>query len=233
MFKTKKMESLYRDWSAKGIAPLKVSKGNKKLKETKRTAFLIWNLPAVKTCPYATPLCKKICYALKAERVYKSARNSRALHFAQSMCDDFTERMIWTIMKRLKRTKKGQRLVVRIHESGEFYSPAYVAKWFKVMDFFKGELVTFVAYTKSFPYFDGVKLPSNFMLNASIMEDTPEWALEMIKRNGWRTYRCVMTEADMKAWLELQDRHECRCAGCGSCMSCWSASKKHIAVIAH
>ena len=46
---------------------LTLSEGNAKLKPTGAVKYLIWNIPAIKTCPYATEHCKKACYAIKAE----------------------------------------------------------------------------------------------------------------------------------------------------------------------
>jgi hypothetical protein len=58
------------------------------------------------------------------------------------------------------RVKLGQKNVVRIHDSGDFYSKEYLLKWIEIAKRNKGAL--FYAYTKSLPFFEGVRLPPNF-----------------------------------------------------------------------
>ena len=79
--------------------------GNKKLVNNENTRFIIWNLPAVETCPHATELCKKSCYARKAERVYPDVIFSRKTNLKRSMQSEFVENMIFTIETELA-TKK-------------------------------------------------------------------------------------------------------------------------------
>jgi hypothetical protein len=58
------------------------------------------------------------------------------------------------------KAKKAQ--VIRIHDSGDFYNREYVTKWLKIIDSLPN--VKFYAYTKSYDLFEGVKIPSNFVL---------------------------------------------------------------------
>lgn len=71
--------------------------GNKKLVNNDKVRYIIWNLPAIKTCPFATEHCKKACYACKAERMYPSVTPSREKNYNDSLKDDFSVRMIETI----------------------------------------------------------------------------------------------------------------------------------------
>ena len=135
-----------------------VSEGNMKLKPDANTKYLIWSIPAIITCPFATEHCKKACYAIKAERCYPSAKASRAEHLEISKADDFVGRMIFTIEANLSRPgyKAAKRVVVRIHESGDFYSAEYAEKWLEIADHFKADKrVVFMAYTKSVDFFAG------------------------------------------------------------------------------
>ena len=51
---------------------LTLSEGNLKLKPAPgKHNFLIFNLPAVITCPCATESCIECCYAKKAERIFR------------------------------------------------------------------------------------------------------------------------------------------------------------------
>ena len=219
--KTTEAKKLYNELSACGYTACNVSKGNKKLVPNKDTAFIIWNLPAIKTCPYATEACKAACYARKAEKAYPQVLPARNKNFAESMQDDFVFRMVYTILKIRKGTSK-KTVIVRIHESGDFYNKAYAGKWLRVMAFCAGEDIQFIAYTKSFKYFDGVQLPASFALRASVWDDTKPEQLDIISRNKWAIYTAVdkFTEADTF--------EQCRCEDCATCGKCWNISLKDI-----
>jgi len=206
--------------TAKGVKPVNCSDGNKKLIPNNETAFLVFNLPAVKTCPFRTAHCEKLCYAKKAETAYPDCLPARARNFADSLRDDFVERMIYTILKKLRYDRKLRKLVVRIHESGDFYNREYADKWLAIADYFKSEKrVVFICYTKSFPYFDGVKLPHNFRLRASVWDDTKPEFITMISANNWSTYTAV------DAFRKGDKFTRCRCSDCATCGKCWARYK--------
>ena len=198
---------------------LTVSRQNKKLVPNETTAFIIWNLPAIKTCPYACPHCKAACYAIKAEKAYPDCLPSREKHFKDSLSTDFVYNMACTILKIASGTNK-QQIIVRIHESGDFYNKAYAEKWLSIMDLCKVDSrIKFIAYTKSFPYFDGVTLPKNFAFRASVWDDTKPQFLEMINRNGWNIYTAV------EKFQKGDNFTRCRCSDCATCKKCWQNYK--------
>ena len=177
--------------ASEGAYVLNVSNGNKKLVSNEQTRFIVWNLPAVITCPYATEMCKSACYARKAERVYPTCLPSRQRNFDESRKQDFVKNMIYTILKTALKSK-AKNIVVRIHESGDFYNNDYAKKWLEIANACRiDKRIKFIAYTKSFKYFDGVALPSNFSLRASIWDDTSEAQREIVTRNGWNIYTAV------------------------------------------
>ena len=192
-----------------------ISDSNRKLVPSKEVNFIIWNLPAVKTCPFRTPLCAKYCYAKKAENFYPDALPARLDNLKASKSENFVEFMTDFILTKARRQRK-PKLIVRIHESGDFYNKEYAEKWLSIArNCEKCDKITFIAYTKSFVYFDGVELPSNFSLRASIWADTPKEQIEMILRNGWPIYTAVekFTPADTFT--------QCRCEDCATCGKCW------------
>ena len=127
---------------------LKVSRRNKKLVPNHLTAFIIWNLPAKITCPYATDHCKKCCYAVKSEVAYPDVIPSRQKHLLESKQDDFTTKMIYTILKIASGTNKSE-IIVRIHESGDFYNKYYAMKWLEIARACSiDKRIKFMAYTK-------------------------------------------------------------------------------------
>lgn len=208
-------KSAVAEMAKQNIEKIKVSRRNKKLVPNKDTAFIIWNLPAKMTCPYATEHCKKACYAVKAETAYPTVKPSRQRNFEISRQADFVVRMTFTILSIASRTKK-KHIIVRIHESGDFYNRVYANAWLQIMqNCMIDSRIRFIAYTKSFVYFDGVELPKNFSLRASVWDDTPEWQLEIIKRNHWNIYTAVEK-------FQVGDNFtRCRCKDCATCQKCW------------
>ena len=130
---------------------------NSKLKKTSKLNNLrVFNfgIPAQNTCIWAGE-CKKFCYASKGAYIWSNVKPAFQRRYETTKQDNFPQLMIAEIIK-----KKASH--IRIHDSGDFYSKEYLHKWFKVMDSLPE--VTFYAYSKSLPLFEGVKLPKNFVL---------------------------------------------------------------------
>lgn len=202
-----------------------ISFGNKKLKGNSETTFFIWNLPAIITCPFRTPLCTDNCYAVKAERQYKkTCLPARRENLENSKSETFVQDIISIIEYKLKYLRKSKKhFVVRIHESGDFYCKKYAMAWLEIArHFINDSRVEFIAYTKSFIYFDGVKLPSNFKLRASIWADTTPEQLAIVIRNGWPIYTAVQKFTPNDTFTQ------CRCSDCATCARCWNNSIKDI-----
>ena len=211
-----------KELESTGAYKLNVSRSNKKLVPNKKTGFVIWNLPSVITCPYATPHCKKFCYAKKAEIAYPDCLPSRKRNFQESIKQGFADNMTLTILSIAKGMRKKE-LIVRIHESGDFYNKKYAMAWLKIIEECKiDSRIKFIAYTKSFPYFDGVELPDNFSLRASIWDDTKAEQLETIERNGWNIYTAI------EEFTKNDTFEHCECSDCATCGKCWDNTKHDI-----
>jgi len=203
-----------------------VSDENKKLVPNFETAFYIWNLPAILTCPFATDMCKAECYAIKAETAYPEPFPARMENLRMSQMPGFVDDMSNMIINRAKRMRK-PRLIVRIHESGDFYCQRYANDWLEIVRRveaadLKGKTVIFIAYTKSFKFFDGVKLPESFRLRASVWADTKPEQLAIIERNGWPIYTAV------EKFTDSDEFEQCRCEDCATCGKCWDMTVKDI-----
>ncbi len=196
-----------------------VSRGNKKLISNDETLFLVWNLPSKITCPNKTHHCSIACYAIKAELAYPDCLPSRIRNLKESVQADFIERMEYTILKAMHYDRKNRKIVVRIHESGDFYNEQYAEKWLQIASDLKGENVVFICYTKSFAFFDGKELPKNFRLRASVWDDTKKEDLETIDRNGWNIYTAV------EKFQTGDTFTRCRCSDCATCGKCWKNYK--------
>lgn len=212
---TKKMTFKAAKESAKYIT---VSEGNKKLVPTKDTKYIVFNLPAIITCPYATEHCKMLCYALKAERCYKTARIARQRNYIDTMRPDFVERMIFTIEANLNRPgyKAAKKIIVRVHESGDFYSKRYAMYWCQIAAHFAGDKrVVFMAYTKSIEFFKGEDIPKNMVVRFSLWDDTDPEQAKLAEEMGLPVYTAV------KAFTNETKREKCLCENCSTCNKCW------------
>jgi len=109
----------------------------------------VWTLPR-STC-IGAGICRNFCYAKKMERM-RNVRESREWKLRETLSVDFTRHMIDEIMERKLE-------VVRIHESGDFYSQDYLDKWRTIANTLPN--VRFYAFTKAFQL-DFSKLPTNF-----------------------------------------------------------------------
>ena len=214
--------------------------GNLKLKNNDTTRFMIWNLPAVSTCPFATEHCKSACYACKSERMYPNVREARTRNYYTSRSTDFVRSMIFTIRTELE-TKKfaGKKVIFRIHESGDFYNVEYLRKWVNIASAFeKDDRIVFLAYTKSIFYLPMVgynteRFPNNFIIRSSVWDDTCEKAL--IANDAWNLP--IYTALTAKEMDEAEKRGDvfdtCRCEDCATCGKCWDKSIKTIITYIH
>jgi hypothetical protein len=164
---------------------LKFSFGNSKLAND----TLIFSLPAGKTCPGAS-LClafanevnsKRVlvngpqmefrCFAACQEAQYPNVYNSRKHNW------DTIKQFIKTfgvgkagkiVADQIQSIRKKSTKLVRIHESGDFYSKEYFALWMHVCRLIPD--LTFYAYSKNLPMildYDMEMMPKNFFLTAS------------------------------------------------------------------
>ena len=208
------------------------------------TRWIIFNLPAVVTCPFRTRLCggyikeeKKYdeagsrldyaaCYAVRPESFRPEVLPARRDNLRASIMPQFVD-MMTAIIKKIAGSMKKERVIVRIHESGDFYNRVYAEKWQQIArNCADDSRIVFWAYTKSFPFFDGVKLPDNFRMRASIWSDTDPDQLEIIRRNNWPFY--TVYEKTLPAGYT-----ECRCKDCADCNQCGDMTIKAIACKRH
>ncbi len=152
---------------------------NSKLKEQ-----LIFNIPVSKE------ICGRQCegcYALKPQQRFPSVLASRERKYEASLDIGFhlkmdEELVYWDKWLTKNRPDVKQR-VVRIHESGEFYSDDYINKW-TIIALCKQEF-TFYAFTKrlkDFPYLFGIfKSLDNVHIIDSLYEDNINFGDDVTK----------------------------------------------------
>ena len=134
---------------------------NSKLKKTSKALGLrVFNfgIPAYKsasgklTCPMADE-CVKFCYAKKGAYVWSNVKPAFEKRYELSKTDDFIDAMNAEILK-----KKPD--YVRVHDSGDYYSRAYLHKWIEVAEQNPG--VRFYSYTNMVKMMLNVSLPDNY-----------------------------------------------------------------------
>lgn len=134
---------------------------NSKLKKTsKALGVRVFNfgIPAYKsasgklTCPFADE-CVKFCYARKGAYIWSNVKPAFEKRYELSKTDQFVGAMYNEIVK-----KKPD--YVRVHDSGDYYSKAYLKKWIDIALLFPE--VKFYSYTNSVLMLKAADLPSNF-----------------------------------------------------------------------
>ena len=164
---------------------LKMSKGNKKLKNT-----LIFDLPAGRTCPKASE-CHSYavlnkdgkltvkdgdntifrCYAASQEAQYKNVYNARKYNFDLILKtlnnEDGFYKTYQLINDSIQEHKTRNINKVRIHSSGDFFNGRYLRCWFAVARL--NSNLKFYCYSKSLDLFGtNICIPDNFFLTASM-----------------------------------------------------------------
>lgn len=120
----------------------------------KRTGRLI--------CAFADK-CLSLCYAKKGFYNMPAVENALSNRYDASKEENFVQR----ITSELAKVKPGKQVYIRIHDSGDFYSPAYFAKWLEIARL--NPAVRFYAYTKSHSFIrNKFAIPENFDLIYSL-----------------------------------------------------------------
>jgi hypothetical protein len=134
---------------------------NSKLKKTSKALSLrVFNfgIPAYKsasgklTCPMADE-CVKFCYAKKGAYIWGNVKPAFEKRYELSKTDDFVSAINAEILK-----KKPD--YVRVHDSGDYYSKAYLNKWIEIAN--DNPNVRFYSYTNMIEMMLTTSLPSNY-----------------------------------------------------------------------
>ena len=169
---------------------------NAKMKKTSKenkAKILNFSIPAYKTksgkstCPFAGG-CQKYCYAQKGNYTrFPIVQELMEKKYLLSKQDNFN-----TLMN--EEIKKKKPTHVRIHDSGDFYSPLYLQKWVDIAN--DNKEVIFYAYTKSIKFFvEGFTVPTNLKIIFSEGSKRDD----LINVNIHRHARIFKTSNELKA----------------------------------
>jgi hypothetical protein len=153
--------------------------GNRKLEKTSGGKYRVvgWGIPAdvnfvdgdgkrQNSCPGAKA-CRAVCYAKQGTYRFSNVINARQHNLDLSMRGDFASLIIADLSSMVVKSKKCRKPynVVRLHDSGDFYSQKYLDAWATVAAAYPH--VTFYAYTKSL-HLDLSVAPANLRITQSL-----------------------------------------------------------------
>ena len=170
-----------------------------------------FSLKAEQTCIGSTELCRKYCYAKKAER-YPSAWFGRMRNTMDTLKADFVD-------KTVKIIKRKNPQYLRIHESGDFYSQEYLDKWFQICK--KLPKTTFLCYTQSYGL-NWDKKPKNLIRFWSIWADSKD-----IPEEGLKAFAIDNGKGKLPPTLLPEAIHLCgkgKTLKCENCLYCYKGT---------
>jgi hypothetical protein len=137
----------------------RMSTGNRKLR-----GIHTFDLPAGASCLNSKD-CFSTCYAMKAERLYPTARRFREQNFQMAKEEPGLLSRLLTLQIETSPIK-----IIRIHSSGDFFSQGYIDLWERIVGSFPDRV--FYAYTKVGQLFDfgAIERHENFNLIPSYIE---------------------------------------------------------------
>lgn len=218
-----------------------LTRGNIKLGER----IFGWSIPADKTCPGASDICKQLCYAKRGAYHMWSTKNALQRNFELAK----TARLVPTIIEQIRRNFIS---VVRIHVAGDFFSPAYIRRWQKIVK--RCRQTRFYAYTRSWrktkmlPLLADLAREKNFEMWFSWDKDMP------FPPRRKRVRTCYLSTDDMDmpnrktdlifrdlavTVLKYDDHHNLVCPSengitditCSQCKLCWRGDPRNGGLI--
>jgi len=175
---------------------------NSKLKKTSKNLNLrVFNfgIPAYKsasgklTCPMADE-CVEFCYAKKGAYVWSNVQPAFEKRYQLSKTLEFIDAMNSEI-------KKKRPEYVRVHDSGDYYSRSYLAKWITIAN--ENPSVKFYSYTNMVDMIKNTNLPDNYDI---IFSDSGKQK-HMIDQSADRHTKIFKSKEDLlsKGYVDASD----------------------------
>tara|TARA_B110000438_G_C15814070_1_gene651088 strand:+ start:995 stop:1600 length:606 start_codon:yes stop_codon:yes gene_type:complete len=175
---------------------------NSKLKKTSKNLNLrVFNfgIPAYKsasgklTCPMADE-CVEFCYAKKGAYVWSNVQPAFEKRYQLSKTLEFIDAMNSEI-------KKKRPEYVRVHDSGDYYSRSYLAKWITIAN--QNPSVKFYSYTNMVDMIKNTNLPDNYDI---IFSDSGKQK-HMINQNTDRHTKIFKSKEELlsKGYVDASD----------------------------
>ena len=175
-----------------------------------------FGLPAGKaySCPGATSVCEKICYAGKLEKIFKGTREN-LLHNWNLLSNADAPQMYVLLSEMIAEfvadcQRKGAEMLFRIHWDGDFFSEAYTEAWAAVISEYPE--VRFWVYTRvesAARILNGIP---NLSLYFSTDSENTETAQVLAKDEGVNlAYLAQTFEIGKRDLFALIERNAVRC----------------------
>ena len=202
-----------------------------------------FNQRAIKDCPLRSEGCEAVCYATKGNHQFPEVKASRERSHAESLREDFPERILYTISveKQSKRYKNAV-MLIRLHESGDFYSVQYLRKWVKIWKSLP-DGVKVVLYTKSFPFFLMLTEEEKEIIRETMhsgklsmnlsMDDTTTTAQKVAYLRMLKEFPLCNTYTCTENVDEVEHDEVCKCEDCARCGVCNNSNGRKTAVKIH
>ena len=210
-----------------------------------KARFAQFNLRALVTCPFASEACKKFCYAKRDER-YTNVVYSRNCSLEAARGADFVERMIYTIETELCSGRyAGGIMLLRLHESGDFFNMEYLKKWVDIAYHFIDvpELINIHFYTKCSIYL--LQLDADYKSKVNQLLEKNVLTVNLSIDNSMKAdaissiFECKKLFPLINTYAAVADvpaddtRTICECENCGKCRNCSKADGKNVVVKIH
>lgn len=183
--------------------------------------ILTFSLPSRFSCPGVTQWCLKHCYAARFERIWPNCRLAYSRNLVLSWN---TPRFVRLVLRSIPENLP----VLRIHVSGDFYSPSYIYGWVLIAQ--ARPRTQFWAYTRSWtdptlrPALEQFRALGNVHLFASVDPDMPDPPV------GWRV---AYLDIDPRAQgLPCLHQHG-KAKSCFECRYCFKAGKGNVVFKVH
>lgn len=196
---------------------------NTKLKKTSKffnKRVFNFGIPAYKTasgkttCPFADK-CVKFCYAKKGAYIWSNVKPAFEKRYALTKTDQFISAMT-------KEIKKKRADYVRVHDSGDYYSPKYLQKWLTIAK--NNPSVRFYSYTNSIQFIKELEtIPANFDF---IFSDSGK-QVDLIDKSTDRHTKIF------KSLEQLQDANYTDASNFDLYATKWHSNTKKVGLIIH
>ena len=202
-----------------------------------------FNTRPITDCPFRTAGCTAVCYATKGNHVFPSVKASRERSYMETRRTDFAESIAYTIRTEKQSGRyRNAVMIVRIHESGDFYSVQYLRAWVRAWaELEHDDGVRFVFYTKSFPFFLKLTAEEQSVINRAMFNGQLSMNLSVddtTTAEQWKAYvemRKAFPLANTYAVTEHTTAEDdvCDCANCAKCGACNKAQGGRKVVVIH
>ena len=208
-----------------------------------RYRYAQFNTRAIEDCPFRSEGCEAVCYATKGNHQFPSVKESRVRSYETSKRSDFSALMEYTIRYHMTTKRyKGNVMIIRIHESGDFYSLQYLRKWVQTWKNMEGNMsVRFVFYTKSFPFFLKLTAEEKATINRLMVSGQLAMNLSIDDTTNTRqrvAYLDMLTAYPLANTYRVTEKvsatdDKCDCSNCAKCGACNTAKGKEKVVEIH